>query len=106
MVENPDILQTLSAAGNQRPGLVIGFAAETDDVIENATAKRARKACDWIVANDVSPATGTFGGDTNTVHLITATGAEDWPAMAKTDVAARLAERIAAHYAPTTEAAE
>jgi phosphopantothenoylcysteine decarboxylase / phosphopantothenate---cysteine ligase len=106
MVENPDILQALSAAGNQRPGLVIGFAAETDNVIENAIAKRARKACDWIVANDVSPATGTFGGDTNTVHLITAAGAEDWPAMAKTDVAARLAERIAAHYAPTTEAAE
>jgi len=106
MVENPDILQALSVAGNQRPGLVIGFAAETDDVIENATAKRARKACDWIVANDVSPAIGTFGGDTNTVHLITVAGAEDWPAMAKTDVAARLAERIAAHYAPTTEAAE
>ena len=106
MVENPDILAALSAAGNQRPGLVVGFAAETDDVVDNAIAKRARKECDWIVANDVSPATGTFGGDTNTVHLVTAAGTENWPAMAKTDVAARLAERIAGHFAPTTEAAE
>ena len=72
----------------------------------NATPDMLGMGRDWIIANDVSPATGTFGGDTNTVHLITATGAEDWPAMAKTDVAARLAERIAAHYAPTTEAAE
>jgi phosphopantothenoylcysteine decarboxylase / phosphopantothenate---cysteine ligase len=106
VIENPDILRALAGAENQRPGLVIGFAAETDNVVDNAIAKRDRKGCDWIVANDVSPATGTFGGDTNTVHLITADGAEDWPAMAKTDVAARLAERIAAHYAPTTEAAE
>ena len=106
MVENPDILAALSAAGNQRPCLVVGFAAETHDVVENAIAKRLRKECDWIVANDVSPATGTFGGDTNTVHLVTAAGAENWPAMAKTDVAARLAERIAGHFAPTTEAAE
>ena len=106
MVENPDILRTLSAAGNQRPALVVGFAAETDDLIANATAKRARKECDWIVANDVSPDTGTFGGDTNTVHLITAAGAEDWPAMRKTDVADRLAERIAGHFDQSTEAAE
>lgn len=106
MVENPDILHALSAAGNQRPALVVGFAAETDDLIGNATAKRTRKGCDWIVANDVSPDTGTFGGDTNTVHLISATGAEDWPAMRKTDVADRLAERIAGHFAQTTEAAE
>lgn len=106
MVENPDILRALAGAGNQRPGLVIGFAAETDDIVENAIAKRDRKGCDWIVANDVSPETGTFGGDTNTVHLITADGAEDWPAMAKKDVAARLAERIAGHFAPATEAAE
>ena len=106
MVENPDILHTLSNSDNQRPALVIGFAAETDDVVENATVKRDRKGCDWIVANDVSPATGTFGGDENTVHLITADGAENWPALAKTDVAARLAERIAEHFSTLPEAAE
>jgi phosphopantothenoylcysteine decarboxylase/phosphopantothenate--cysteine ligase len=106
MVENPDILRALSAVGNQRPALVVGFAAETDNLIDNATAKRARKECDWIIANDVSPETGTFGGDTNTVHLITATGAEDWPEMQKSDVADRLAERIAGHFDQTTEAAE
>lgn len=106
MVENPDILRALSAAGNQRPALVVGFAAETNDLIENATAKRERKECDWIVANDVSPETGTFGGETNTVHLITATGAEAWPAMQKTDVANRLVERISGHFNQTTEAAE
>ena len=106
MVENPDILRALSAAGNQRPGLVIGFAAETDDVVENATAKRDRKGCDWIVANDVSPATGTFGGDSNTVILVAGTGVENWPTMRKTEVATRLAERIARHFADDTEAAE
>ena len=106
MVENPDILRALSAAGNQRPGLVIGFAAETDDVVENATAKRDRKGCDWIVANDVSPATGTFGGDSNTVILVAGTGVENWPTMRKTEVATRLAERIARHFADDTETAE
>ena len=106
MVENPDILRALSAAGNQRPGLVIGFAAATDDVVENATAKRDRKGCDWIVANDVSPATGTFGGDSNTVILVAGTGVENWPTMRKTEVATRLAERIARHFADDTEAAE
>ena len=106
MVENPDILRALSAAGNQRPALVVGFAAETDNLIDNATAQLARKECDWIIANDVSPETGTFGGDTNTVHLITATGAEDWPEMQKSDVADRLAERIAGHFDQTTEAAQ
>jgi phosphopantothenoylcysteine decarboxylase/phosphopantothenate--cysteine ligase len=106
MVENPDILRALSAAGNQRPGLVIGFAAETDDVVENATAKRDRKSCDWIVANDVSPATGTFGGDSNTVILVAGPGVENWPTMRKTEVATRLAERIARHFADDTEAAE
>lgn len=106
MVENPDILRALSAAGNQRPGLVIGFAAETDDVVENATAKRDRKGCDWIVANDVSPATGTFGGDSNMVILVAGTGVENWPTMRKTEVATRLAERIARHFADDTEAAE
>ena len=77
MVENPDILATISKPGtNAHPG--VGFAAETNDVLTNATEKRARKGCDWIVANDVSPATGTFSGD-NTVHLITKTRSEDWP---------------------------
>jgi len=95
LVENPDILATLSAAGYARPRLVIGFAAETDDVIANATKKRAKKGCDWIIANDVSTETGTFGGDANTVHLITEAGTEDWPAQSKTAVAEQLAGRIA-----------
>lgn len=102
MVENPDILATLSEAGNTRPPLVIGFAAETNDVVANATDKRTRKGCDWIVANDVSPATGTFSGDTNTVHLISEAGTEDWPTLSKTEVADRLADRIARYF----EAAE
>ncbi|MEX2298255.1 MAG: bifunctional phosphopantothenoylcysteine decarboxylase/phosphopantothenate--cysteine ligase CoaBC [Dongiaceae bacterium] len=95
LIENPDILATLSAAGKQRPRLVIGFAAETDDLIANAQAKRAKKGCDWIVANDVSPETGTFGGSDNTVHLITADKVDSWPAMSKDEVAERLADRIA-----------
>ena len=94
LVENPDILATLSAVGNARPRLVIGFAAETDDVIANATQKRAKKGCDWIVANDVKPETGTFGGNANTVHLITEDGVEDWPTQSKAAVAERLAERV------------
>ncbi|MDE2582304.1 MAG: bifunctional phosphopantothenoylcysteine decarboxylase/phosphopantothenate--cysteine ligase CoaBC [Rhodospirillales bacterium] len=96
LVANPDILATLSAPGPTRPRLVVGFAAETDALAENAAAKRARKGCDWIVANDVSPATGIMGGEENSVHLITATGAEDWPRLPKSDVARRLAARIAA----------
>jgi len=95
MTENPDILSMLSNAGNQRPGLVVGFAAETQDVVGNAQAKLARKGCDWIVANDVSPETGTFAGDANTVHLITADAVENWPQLSKKDVGVRLAERIA-----------
>lgn len=95
MAENPDILATLAAAANTRPGLVIGFAAETEQVVEHARVKRERKGCDWILANDVSPETGTFGGDDNTIHLVSADGVEDWPRMSKTDVANRLAERIA-----------
>ncbi len=91
---NPDILTTLSEQGPARPRLVVGFAAETETVVEHARAKRQRKGCDWIVANDVSPATGTFGGDFNTVHLITAAGDEPWPRIAKADVAERLAWRI------------
>ena len=94
--ENPDILKTVSQMAEGRPGLVVGFAAETDDVIENATAKRARKGCDWIVANDVHPSTGIMGGAENAVTLITAEGSEDWPRMGKRAVAERLARRIAA----------
>ena len=98
LAENPDILATLSATDARRPGLVIGFAAETEAVVENATAKRLRKGCDWIIANDVGLGTGTFGGDDNTVHLVTEAGSEDWPRMGKDDVAARLAARIAGHF--------
>jgi len=93
--ENPDILATVSRLEADRPALVVGFAAETDDVIENAKAKRQRKGCDWIVANDVSHATGIMGGQENDITLITGDGAEDWPRMGKADVAARLAARIA-----------
>lgn len=94
MTENPDILATLAAAANTRPELVVGFAAETENVVEFAQAKRARKGCDWILANDVSPESGTFGGADNTIHLVSADGVEDWPRMSKTDVADRLADRI------------
>jgi phosphopantothenoylcysteine decarboxylase / phosphopantothenate---cysteine ligase len=96
LVENPDILATLSAAGNLRPRLVVGFAAETENLVENARAKRAKKGCDWILANDVSAASGTFGGDQNTIHLVAESGVEDWPPLSKREVAERLAQRIAA----------
>ena len=92
---NPDILATIAAPGAQRPRLVIGFAAETDDLSANAAAKRARKNAHWIVGNDVSPATGIMGGADNTIHLFTAAGTESWPSLPKTEVAARLAARIA-----------
>ncbi|MBR0681497.1 bifunctional phosphopantothenoylcysteine decarboxylase/phosphopantothenate--cysteine ligase CoaBC [Roseomonas eburnea] len=90
---NPDILATLATAGPKRPRLVVGFAAETEKVVENAVAKRARKGCDWIVANDVSG--DIMGGAENAVHLVTENGVEDWPRMAKEEVARRLAARIA-----------
>jgi phosphopantothenoylcysteine decarboxylase/phosphopantothenate--cysteine ligase len=93
--ENPDILATVSQMGAGRPGLVVGFAAETDDVIAHATAKRARKGCDWIVANDVSPETGIMGGSENAVTVISAEGAEEWPRMGKDEVARQLAARVA-----------
>lgn len=93
--ENPDILAGVSQMTKGRPGLVVGFAAETDDVEAHATAKRARKGCDWIVANDVSPETGIMGGSENAVILITAEGADPWPRMSKAEVAMRLAQRIA-----------
>ena len=96
LVENPDILSTVAHRKSGRPRLVIGFAAETDHVIANAKAKLARKGCDWIVANDVSPATGIMGGDINTVHLIADGNVESWPPQSKDDVARMLVERIAA----------
>lgn len=93
--ENPDILKTVSRMEAGRPPLVIGFAAETNDVLAHATAKRERKGCDWILANDVSPETGIMGGSENAVTLITDDGAEDWPRMSKEAVAQELASRIA-----------
>ena len=96
LIANPDILAAIARAGARRPRLVIGFAAETDDLLANAGEKRARKGCDWIVANDVSPASGNMGGEDNAVHLVTAEGVEHWPRLPKTEVARRLAERIAA----------
>jgi phosphopantothenoylcysteine decarboxylase/phosphopantothenate--cysteine ligase len=97
LAENPDVLASIAQRRNDRPTLVIGFAAETEDVVENARRKRLRKRCDWILANDVSPGTGTLGGDRNTIHLIDAEGIENWPVMTKREVATRLAERIAKH---------
>mgnify|MGYP003383242803 CR=1 FL=1 len=92
--ENPDILASVSR-GTKRPRLVVGFAAETADVMAHATAKRVRKGCDWIVANDVSPETGIMGGSENAVVLISEAGAEAWPRMGKAEVARKLAARIA-----------
>jgi phosphopantothenoylcysteine decarboxylase/phosphopantothenate--cysteine ligase len=99
LVENPDILKTLSTAtGNRRPGLVVGFGAETENIVANAVEKRRRKGCDWLLANDVSPDSGTFGGDSNRIHLIHEGGVEDWPKMSKADAATRLAQRVAEHF--------
>ncbi len=97
LVENPDILTRISQPGAQRPRLVVGFAAETEDVVANARAKLAKKGCDWVLGNDVSPNTGAFGGDRNTMHLVSARGVEDWPTLSKAEIAARLVERIGAH---------
>ena len=96
LVENPDILATVARRNSKRPPLVVGFAAETDNVLENARAKLGRKGCDWIVANDVSTDSGVMGGDKNTVHLVTATGVESWPTQSKQEVARNLVARIAA----------
>jgi phosphopantothenoylcysteine decarboxylase/phosphopantothenate--cysteine ligase len=95
LVENPDILSTIAHREGQRPGLVIGFAAETENVAANAKAKRAAKGCDWILANDVSPQTGIMGGDSNTIELVTAQGVEIWPPQTKEDVATMLIARVA-----------
>lgn len=95
LAANPDILAILAAPGNRRPDLVIGFAAETENVVASAEAKRRKKRCDWILANDVSPGTGTFGGPDNTIHFVSRDGVEDWPTLTKQQVAERLADRIA-----------
>lgn len=97
LAENPDILATLGHH-EQRPNLLVGFAAETDDVIHHAQGKRVRKGADWILANDVRPEHGVFGGDRNTIHLIHADGVSDWPTLSKTEVADRLARQIAARF--------
>lgn len=103
LVENPDILRTVSKLGRGRPSLVVGFAAETADVVAYAQAKLKSKAVDWIVANDVSEGTGVFGGERNTVHLVTATDVEPWPAMSKAEVADRLMQRAATWLAEVRE---
>jgi phosphopantothenoylcysteine decarboxylase/phosphopantothenate--cysteine ligase len=93
--ENPDILASVAQMKKGRPKLVVGFAAETDDITKNATAKRKRKGCDWIVANDVSPETGIMGGTENAVTVIDEAGADAWPRLSKDQVAAKLAAKIA-----------
>ncbi|MDQ8731926.1 bifunctional phosphopantothenoylcysteine decarboxylase/phosphopantothenate--cysteine ligase CoaBC [Bradyrhizobium sp. LHD-71] len=95
LVENPDLLATVARLASGRPRLVIGFAAETENLIANAQAKLQRKGCDWIVANDVSPEGGVMGGDRNTVHIVTRDNVESWPAMDKDDVATALVARVA-----------
>jgi phosphopantothenoylcysteine decarboxylase/phosphopantothenate--cysteine ligase len=99
LVENPDILKSIAASGAKRPRLVIGFAAETENVLANAKAKLKSKGADWIVANDVSPETGVMGGDRTSVHLVTATGVESWTDLSKEAVAERLVARAADHLA-------
>ena len=99
LVENPDVLATLARHSKKRPRLVIGFAAETENLLDHARAKLARKGCDWIVANDVSPQTGVFGGAHNQVHLVTASSVESWPPLSKEAVADGLVRRIAAELA-------
>jgi phosphopantothenoylcysteine decarboxylase/phosphopantothenate--cysteine ligase len=96
LVENPDILSAVAHRKVHRPKLVIGFAAETEHVVEHAKTKLARKGCDWLLANDVSPETGIMGGDSNTIHLVTGDHVEHWPRQSKSEVASVLIERIAA----------
>jgi len=106
LAATPDILATVAQPGANRPRLVIGFAAETENLIENAKGKRVRKGADWIVANDVWPGTGAMGGDRTQVHLITAAGVEDWPPMSKDEMAARLLARAADALSTLRSAAE
>jgi phosphopantothenoylcysteine decarboxylase/phosphopantothenate--cysteine ligase len=96
LTENPDILSTVAHLKAKRPPLVIGFAAETEHVVEHAKAKLRRKGCDWILANDVSAESGVMGGDLNRIHLVTADGVEEWPTQSKDEVARTLIARIAA----------
>jgi phosphopantothenoylcysteine decarboxylase/phosphopantothenate--cysteine ligase len=106
LIENPDILKAIATAAiGERPPLVIGFAAETENVVENAKAKRKAKGANWIVANDVSPATGIMGGDRNTVHLVTAEGVDSWPELDKAEVAGHLLARAAEWLAQNTATA-
>src|SRR5262249_35583132 len=98
LAANPDILKSMSHAGTRRPKLVIGFAAETENLVNFAKAKLQAKGCDWILANDVSPERGTFGGERNTIHLVTTESSEDWPDLSKIEVADRLGQRIATHF--------
>jgi phosphopantothenoylcysteine decarboxylase/phosphopantothenate--cysteine ligase len=95
LAENPDILATIAHRRKDRPALVIGFAAETQNVVENAKSKLAAKGCDWILANDVSPQTGIMGGDRNTITLVSRSGIEPWPPQSKDEVARMLVTRIA-----------
>jgi phosphopantothenoylcysteine decarboxylase/phosphopantothenate--cysteine ligase len=106
LAQNPDILATLAVAGDQRPELVIGFAAETENVVDHARAKRRAKGADWIVANDVSAGTGIMGGDRTQVHLLTGVGVEDWPAMSKDEMATRLLTRASEALSSLRSAAE
>jgi phosphopantothenoylcysteine decarboxylase/phosphopantothenate--cysteine ligase len=106
LAQNPDILATIAIPGPQRPELVIGFAAETENVADHARAKRRAKGADWIVANDVSAGTGIMGGDRTQVHLVTGAGVEDWPAMSKDEMAARLLARAAESLSSVRSAAE
>lgn len=97
MVENPDILKTLSKPGTNRPQLVIGFAAETENMLPNALKKRQDKGCDWIIANNVSEETDTFGSDNNTVFIVTSKGVDEWQTMSKMQVAEKLMRQAAEH---------
>jgi phosphopantothenoylcysteine decarboxylase/phosphopantothenate--cysteine ligase len=106
LTENPDILRTVAGLRSKRPALVVGFAAETEDVIANARAKLAAKGCDIIVANDVGDGTGTMGGERNRVHLVTATGVATWPKLDKGEVARRLIALFTQHLLAPARAAE
>jgi phosphopantothenoylcysteine decarboxylase/phosphopantothenate--cysteine ligase len=106
LTQNPDILATIAKPGPNRPRLVIGFSAETENLVENATAKRCAKGADWIVANDVSPKTGVMGGDRTQVYLVTQAGVEDWPSLSKDETAARLLARAAEAISTLRSAAE
>jgi phosphopantothenoylcysteine decarboxylase / phosphopantothenate---cysteine ligase len=106
LTQNPDILATIAKPSPKRPRLIIGFAAETQELLKNAAAKRLRKGADWLVANDVWPGTGSMGGDNTQVHLITEQGVEDWPAMSKDETAQRLLARAAEALSALRRAAE